>query len=169
MEIKRPIGEKGQVVIPKDIRNFLELEKGNNVLFLVENNEIKIKKDLCSPIKQPEPQLIEQEPEQTQEQEPEIPEQDQEQEVEEPETPQPEEVEQEVEELQKKPDNTDQDLTNIKEEDAEVVETAGGSTFSPRKILKNFFDSSNQSEQLDNIKKSIEADRNPDNPEEKFE
>lgn len=45
MIIKRPIGEKGQVVIPNDIRKMLNLQKGNQVIFEIENEEIKIKKE----------------------------------------------------------------------------------------------------------------------------
>ena len=45
MIIKRPLGEKGQVVIPKDIREFLGLKKGSQVIFEVVNNELKIKKE----------------------------------------------------------------------------------------------------------------------------
>ena len=37
---KREIGEKGQVVIPKDIREFLRLEKGTKVIFEVKGDEI---------------------------------------------------------------------------------------------------------------------------------
>jgi AbrB family looped-hinge helix DNA binding protein len=44
MIIKRQIGEKGQVVIPKDIRDFLGLTKGSDVIFEVEGNEVKLKK-----------------------------------------------------------------------------------------------------------------------------
>lgn len=45
MIIKRQIGEKGQVVIPKDIRKHLGLEIGVNVLFEVKNDEIILKKE----------------------------------------------------------------------------------------------------------------------------
>lgn len=43
MIIEREVGEKGQVVIPKDIRNLLGLHKGNKVVFEIKNKEIKIK------------------------------------------------------------------------------------------------------------------------------
>lgn len=45
MIIKREIGEKGQVVIPKDIRKHLGLEVGINVTFDVKDDEIIIKKE----------------------------------------------------------------------------------------------------------------------------
>jgi len=45
MIIKREIGEKGQVVIPKDIRNFLGLEKGEKVVFEVKDREVILKKE----------------------------------------------------------------------------------------------------------------------------
>lgn len=45
MIIKREIGEKGQVVIPKDIRKHLGLEVGINVTFEVNGEEIIIKKE----------------------------------------------------------------------------------------------------------------------------
>ncbi|MEK6850202.1 MAG: AbrB/MazE/SpoVT family DNA-binding domain-containing protein [Nanoarchaeota archaeon] len=43
MEIVREIGEKGQVVIPIDIRRLLSLNPKSKVIFKVENNEVKIK------------------------------------------------------------------------------------------------------------------------------
>lgn len=45
MIIKRPIGEKGQVVIPKDIRKLLNLKKGEEVVFEVKDDEVNLKKD----------------------------------------------------------------------------------------------------------------------------
>ncbi len=45
MIIKRQLGEKGQVVIPKDIRDALGLREGGEVIFEVVNNEVKIKKE----------------------------------------------------------------------------------------------------------------------------
>ena len=43
MIIKRQIGEKGQVVIPKDIRRLLGLKSGNEVVFEVKGDEVIIK------------------------------------------------------------------------------------------------------------------------------
>jgi len=45
MIIKRPLGEKGQVVIPKDIRKMLKLRSGENIVFEVKNEEVSIKKE----------------------------------------------------------------------------------------------------------------------------
>ncbi len=45
MIIRREIGEKGQIVIPKDIRNHLGLDVGIEVTFEVKDNEIIIKKE----------------------------------------------------------------------------------------------------------------------------
>jgi len=43
MIIKREIGEKGQVVIPKDIRNHLGLHVGTSVTFEVRDDEVVLK------------------------------------------------------------------------------------------------------------------------------
>ena len=43
MRIKREISEKGQVVIPKDIREMLGLRKGSNVVFEIRDKEVIIK------------------------------------------------------------------------------------------------------------------------------
>lgn len=43
MIIKREIGEKGQVVIPKDVRLLLGVKPRQNIIFEVENNEVRIK------------------------------------------------------------------------------------------------------------------------------
>ena len=43
MIIKRPIGERGQVVIPKDIRKMLNIK--NEVVFEIKNNEVLIKQE----------------------------------------------------------------------------------------------------------------------------
>ncbi len=45
MIIRRQLSEKGQVVIPKDIRNMLRLTEGDEVVFEIINNEVKIKKE----------------------------------------------------------------------------------------------------------------------------
>ncbi len=43
MNIEREIGEKGQVVIPKDIRKFLGLRSGQKVIFEVREKEVVLK------------------------------------------------------------------------------------------------------------------------------
>mgnify|MGYP001593753287 CR=1 FL=1 len=45
MIIKRQIGEKGQVVIPKDIREMLKIRSGENVIFEVKKDEVVIKSE----------------------------------------------------------------------------------------------------------------------------
>ncbi len=45
MIIKREIGEKGQVVIPKDIREHLGLNIGVNIIFEVRDNEVVLRKE----------------------------------------------------------------------------------------------------------------------------
>jgi len=45
MIIKRPLGEKGQIVIPKDIRRMLGLQSGENVVFEVRSDDVRIKKE----------------------------------------------------------------------------------------------------------------------------
>jgi AbrB family looped-hinge helix DNA binding protein len=43
MIIKRELGEKGQVVIPKDIRDFLNLKIKGNIIFEIRDNEVILK------------------------------------------------------------------------------------------------------------------------------
>lgn len=43
MRIIREIGEKGQVVIPKDIREILNLRKGKKIVFEIKDREVSIK------------------------------------------------------------------------------------------------------------------------------
>tara|TARA_Y100000310_G_scaffold325511_1_gene389089 strand:+ start:668 stop:928 length:261 start_codon:yes stop_codon:yes gene_type:complete len=45
MIIKREIGEKGQVVIPKDIRKFLDLKEREKIIFELKENEVVLKKE----------------------------------------------------------------------------------------------------------------------------
>ena len=45
MIIKRELGEKGQIVIPKDIRKFLGLEKGEEIIFEVKGQDVLLKKN----------------------------------------------------------------------------------------------------------------------------
>jgi len=45
MIIRREIGDKGQVVIPKDIREFLGLREREKVIFEVKDEEVIIKKE----------------------------------------------------------------------------------------------------------------------------
>lgn len=43
MQIKRIVGEKGQVVLPKDIRDYVGIKPGTEVSFEVREKEIVIK------------------------------------------------------------------------------------------------------------------------------
>ena len=45
MRFVREIGEKGQVVIPKDIRQLLSLKPKQKVVFEVQDREVKIKQE----------------------------------------------------------------------------------------------------------------------------
>ena len=41
--MKREVGEKGQVVLPKDIREYLDIKPGSTVVFEVREGEIVIR------------------------------------------------------------------------------------------------------------------------------
>ncbi|HLC77042.1 MAG TPA: AbrB/MazE/SpoVT family DNA-binding domain-containing protein [archaeon] len=43
MQMKRTIGEKGQVVLPKDIRDYAGIRPGSEVIFEIRGREIIIK------------------------------------------------------------------------------------------------------------------------------
>lgn len=43
MKIRRPLGAKGQIVIPKDLRNYLGLKEGGEVEFLIEEGKVVLK------------------------------------------------------------------------------------------------------------------------------
>ncbi|MBI2044871.1 AbrB/MazE/SpoVT family DNA-binding domain-containing protein [Candidatus Pacearchaeota archaeon] len=45
MIMRREIGEKGQVVIPKDIREMLKLKRGERVVFEVRGNEVVLRQE----------------------------------------------------------------------------------------------------------------------------
>ncbi len=60
MYIIRTVGEKGQIVIPKDIREYFGLRRGSRLLFEVKNDEIIIRpqkdeefaEEFCSIVKE---------------------------------------------------------------------------------------------------------------------
>ena len=60
MYITRMLGEKGQIVIPKDIREYFDLKRGSRLLSEVKNDEIIIRpqkdeefaEEFCSIIKE---------------------------------------------------------------------------------------------------------------------
>jgi len=43
MKFVRIVGERGQVVIPKDIREYLNIKPGSEIIFEVRNGEIVLK------------------------------------------------------------------------------------------------------------------------------
>lgn len=43
MQMKRTVGEKGQVVLPKDIRDYVGIKPGSQVTFEVRGDEIVIR------------------------------------------------------------------------------------------------------------------------------
>ena len=43
MEIERTISKKGQIVIPKDVRDYLGLKSGSEVVFVVKGNVVVLK------------------------------------------------------------------------------------------------------------------------------
>jgi len=43
MQIKRTLSEKGQIVIPKDIREYLGLKPGSEIVFEIRGKEVVIK------------------------------------------------------------------------------------------------------------------------------
>ncbi len=46
MEIERTVSEKGQIVIPRDVRNKVGIKPGSEVVFEVEGEKIVIRKKL---------------------------------------------------------------------------------------------------------------------------
>jgi len=60
MYIIRMLGEKGQIVIPKDVREYFGLKRGSRLLFEVKNDEIIIRpqkdeefaEEFCSIVKE---------------------------------------------------------------------------------------------------------------------
>lgn len=46
MKMRRTVGPKGQIVVPKDAREYLGLKPGTQVIFEVKNRELTIKPEL---------------------------------------------------------------------------------------------------------------------------
>ena len=43
MQIRRTVGEKGQVVLPKDVRDYLGIKPGSEVIFEVRDKEVIVR------------------------------------------------------------------------------------------------------------------------------
>ncbi len=43
MQMKREVGEKGQIVLPKDIREYLNIKPGSKVSFEIKGGDVVIK------------------------------------------------------------------------------------------------------------------------------
>ena len=43
MQIKRTAGEKGQVVVPKDIRDYIGIKPGSDIIFEIKDGSVVIK------------------------------------------------------------------------------------------------------------------------------
>ncbi len=46
MKMRRPLGQKGQIVIPKVLRDYLGLKEGGEVEFAVENGKVLLRSAL---------------------------------------------------------------------------------------------------------------------------
>ena len=46
MQIKRTVGEKGQIVVPKDIRNYIGIRPGSEIVFEVKDGNVIIKSSI---------------------------------------------------------------------------------------------------------------------------
>ena len=42
LQLKRALGPKGQLVLPKDIRQYFNLQTGSEVIFYIENDKIVV-------------------------------------------------------------------------------------------------------------------------------
>lgn len=43
MQMKREVGEKGQIVLPKDIREYFNLKPGTRIIFEIRGNEVVLR------------------------------------------------------------------------------------------------------------------------------